>query len=102
MDIKCRKTTCKFNNKLNCEAKKITISKGMECSSFVQSDKPQVDISKDMFETAEEINPYRNFSNCYVKCHADCIFNKDKRCCSNGITVNELKEEPFCITFIKD
>lgn len=34
MDIRCRKTTCEFNNNHTCIAKEITISKQIECSSY--------------------------------------------------------------------
>ena len=35
MDIRCRKTTCEFNNNHTCIAKEITINKDVLCSSYI-------------------------------------------------------------------
>ena len=35
MDIRCRKTTCEYNNNHTCIAKEITINKEIVCNSYV-------------------------------------------------------------------
>ncbi len=105
MDLKCKKTTCKYNNKYSCHAKNILIGTSTECTTYEKAIKlPDkiVDASKTMFEAAPEIEPYRHIKDVKVGCNAKiCLFNKDGRCNANGITVLEGKEG-YCGTFIKE
>lgn len=105
MDIKCRKTSCKFNDGETCFAKSVDISGNVECHTFCAEENKGADFSKRMFEAGEE-----NFSNSrHIKevnlfCQAgQCLFNKSGTCNANGITVlDEGKGCTACGTFIKE
>lgn len=95
MNISCRKTKCKYNNKYVCTSKNIFIQKNLNCAYFepVKKDDLQ-DVSKTMFELAPEIAPYKHNKNTNIMCEADCIFNKNNKCVCNGIFINgESKKE---------
>ena len=105
MDIKCRKTSCKFNDRYTCVAKGIEIRTDTECATFVPDEtKKAQDYSKNMFEADLEYSNSRHIKD--VKLHCDsvgCLFNKECHCCANGITVlDEGKGKTACATFIKD
>lgn len=104
MDLKCRKLTCKFNDRYACLAKEITVGKDASCTSYRRNAEKcknnMQDISKTMFESAPDISPYRHNLDCKINCKADCLFNRDKRCHANGITVLENTENGMCGTYI--
>lgn len=101
MDIRCRKRDCKFNNKFTCTAKEILIMQDCYCSMYAKTDKPTIDTSRTMFEKTPDYAPQRESLTMCIKCRADCMFNEKSQCTANGITVNSLKEKPYCITFLK-
>ena len=101
MDIRCRKTTCKYNDKYTCKAKGILIKKNVECSQY-ENTKPAVDKTKWMFSENPPIYaPQRNSSTIAIDCNAHCLFNNDGKCVANGITLNDIKEKPLCMTFLR-
>lgn len=101
MDIRCRKRDCKYNDKFTCKAKSILIKPNCYCEDYVATEKQPKDTSRSMFEVAPEYAPQRESLTMCIKCRADCMFNKKSQCEANGITVNSLKEAPYCITFLK-
>ncbi len=104
MDIKCRKTSCKFNNSYSCEARGVCITRDTECGSFEpDNSKPAVDFSKNMFEADMEYSNSRHICNVNLECNScDCLFNENKKCMANGITViDEGQGQTACGTFIK-
>jgi len=105
MDLKCKKMNCKHNNCCACMSKKIKIERNCECSTFELNDnlpnEQRQDISRDMFETAPEIHPFRHNKTMTIECGADCLFNKDGLCRANGISVINGKEKGVCITNIE-
>ena len=101
MDITCRKTNCKHNDKLTCVAHGITISDGLSCLQFEKGDKGK-DFSRNIFdEDTPNVAPYRHTKKLALKCNAKCLFNREHCCIANGITVNPIKEVPKCTTFLK-
>ena len=101
MDLKCRKTTCKYNNYYTCIAKSIAIANELECRSFVLEPSKQVkDASRCLFEEAPTYAPYREKKGTRVACAAKCLFNEQGVCVANGLTVNSVKDIPCCITHI--
>ncbi len=101
MDIRCRKTSCKYNLKQTCQAKEILVNKKIICDTFEkQEGKPEIDRSKLIFSEAPEFARQRDVKTMKIDCKTDCIFNYDGKCVANGITVNALIE-PFCITYLK-
>ena len=58
-------------------------------------------LSKNMFEQAPEIAPFRAKENVDIKCNAECLFNKEGICKANGITVLDGKNDGICGTFIE-
>lgn len=104
MDLRCRKTNCKHNKDLTCMAGHITISKKLECLDFKsEKDKGIKDFSKLIFsEHPPKVADYRHIKDMCLKCEANCIFNENGKCLSNGITVNAaLSSQPKCMTFMK-
>lgn len=105
MDIKCRKTSCKYNNAYTCVAKDVDISCGVKCKTFDPDEsKVAEDYSKNMFEADEETySNSRHIKNVNLFCQAgNCLFNCSGACKANGITVLDEGEGcAECGTFIK-
>ncbi len=101
MDIRCRKTGCKFNNKYTCTAKGILIKKNIECSHYEKGNTP-VDKTKYIFsDNPPEYAPQRDSATIEIDCKARCLFNDNGKCVANGITLNDIKEKPLCVTFLE-
>ena len=104
MDLRCRKTNCKYNKDLTCHAQSINISNKLVCLEY-QNEKGKgiKDFSKLIFsETPPKVADYRHIKNMCLRCDANCMFNKNNRCLSNGITINAAtSNEPKCMTFLK-
>ena len=102
MDLKCRKARCKYNNHYACMARKICIGKEMTCQTHEDEPQKEVpDTSRCMFEEAPKYAPQREKRKMQISCMAKCLFNQEGICIANGITVNSLKNCPYCITYIK-
>lgn len=102
MDIRCRKTKCVYNDRYTCKAKGIKVDKKVLCSTFEKGDKPEMDVTKHMFEgDPPQYAPQRDSKTLKILCDAKCLFNKDGVCVSNGITVNSISEKPFCVSFLE-
>lgn len=105
MDLKCKKMNCKYNEAYACMSKGIKVARNCECATFEKSDKldekQHQDISRDMFEVAPEIHPFRHNRAMSIECAAECLFNKDGICKANGISVMNGKKAGVCITNIE-
>lgn len=101
MDIRCRKTTCYYNNKYTCTAKEILVENNMICKTFKKTNKKEPDTSLTMFERAPEYAPQRDTKTMEIGCKAHCMFNCQGDCIANGITVNAIGEKPYCMTYIR-
>ena len=102
MDIRCRKLKCKYNDHFTCKAKGITVTKGMLCSRYEPDEsKPQVDTSKQLFERIPNYAPQRDSKTICIECNANCLLNHEGRCVANGITINDYRAKPCCLTYIK-
>lgn len=101
MDIRCRKTTCLFNDRYTCKAKGILIGEKINCKTFAKSDKEEIETAETLFEKTPKYAPQRDSKTMSINCRADCLFNKSGKCVANGITLNEIKEKPFCVTYLK-
>ena len=105
MDLKCKKMNCVNNDGCACTKKKIHIDRKCECADYKLSndldDKQRQDISKNMFEVAPELHPFRHNKDMDIECSADCLFNSEGKCHSNGISVMNCKHSGVCITNIE-
>lgn len=103
MDIRCRKTNCRFNDKLTCRAHNIDISQKLICRDYQYMETKGKDFSKKIFEGNEppSIAPYRHNKNLMLTCSAKCLFNKEGKCIANGITINDSGKIAKCISFVK-
>lgn len=102
MDLKCRKLNCKYNNGFSCRAKNIAIARELSCATFELDPSKRVrDTSLCMFDEAPTYAPHREKKGMRVTCAAKCLFNEQGCCTANGLTVNVIKECPYCITWIK-
>ena len=101
MDLKCRKTKCKYNDHFTCKAKSIAITNSLLCDSFEnEPDKDVRDTSRCMFDEAPQYAPHRAKKHMRVACEAKCLFNEQGTCIANGLTVNSIKESPCCMTHL--
>lgn len=101
MDIRCRKTDCKFNEGLTCCSKKILITNKNFCDMY-EKGKEKIDISKQIFsENPPKIKDYQHIKNKNLTCKTDCLFNCSECCVANGITINEISNLAKCITYTK-
>lgn len=104
MDLRCRKTNCKYNKDLTCMAQKISITEKLVCLEYQNEiGKGIKDFSKFIFsDTPPKIASYRHIQSINLSCAANCLFNREGHCIANGITVNAaVSREPRCITFMK-
>ena len=102
MDIRCRKTTCFYNDRFTCKAKEILVDGKVICSTFKEDNTKTVpDTTAKLFERTPDFAPQRDSKALKIVCKADCLFNRNGKCVSNGITLNAIKEKPFCISFLK-
>lgn len=105
MDLKCKKLDCKYNKTFACTRKGIFVTDNCLCSDYEKAQElppeQKQDVGEDMFIKEPKIHPYRHNKNICIQCNASCIFNHDKICKSNGITLMEYKKEPLCCTFMK-
>lgn len=89
MNISCRKLKCKFNDNFVCRSNKIFIDKELNCQQYYPlEDKKVHNTSCNVLDNPPKISSYRHNKDCKIFCRADCIFNKDCHCLSNGIFVN--------------
>ncbi len=104
MDLRCRKTNCKYNKDLTCTAESITITQEKVCMQY-QNEKGKgiKDFSRLIFsDNPPKVADYRHLKNICLTCNAPCLFNRENHCISNGITVNAATTvEPKCMTFLK-
>jgi len=103
MDIRCRKTTCRYNDRLTCRANKIIVDKKLSCLEYCYQEGKGIDVSKLIFERKEpfEPSPYRHNKTLSLMCEAKCLFNKEGHCIANGITVGDSPKHAKCFTFAK-
>ena len=103
MDLRCRKTNCKYNKGLTCLAQKVNISIKNECKTFCSNGEEEKDFSKQIFsQSPPKVEDYRHLDDVNLVCNAKCLFNRSGHCTANGITVNSTPTPmPKCITFMK-
>ena len=98
-DIKCGLKDCKYNKGYCCCAKAIDVSGHTDCLTYTPDEKKR----NSLFEAASDFVPANYSVDTCVHCDAKCIFNKDRQCHSNGITVmREGGTDVICLTYIKD
>ncbi|MCI8413024.1 MAG: DUF1540 domain-containing protein [Clostridia bacterium] len=98
-DIKCGLKECKYNKGYCCCAKDINVSTQTDCLTYSPDEKKR----SSLFEAADDFIPANYSVDTAVTCTAKCIFNKNNRCISNGITVmGQGNGDVVCLTYIKD
>ena len=107
MDIKCKKCECKYNKGCCCTAKEIKVGSGIDCETYEYSEEKAKDLkqqtAKNMFEVSSTLSPHEANKDAKIYCDANCLFNENGLCSSNGITVLEGKyktKTPCCVTQI--
>ena len=102
MDIRCRKTDCKYNEGLTCLVHELNISNKNTCKEFVKG-KEKIDISKQIFsDTPPDIKDYRRVKDMDLHCSSECLFNREGKCIANGITINDVQNQAKCITHMEE
>lgn len=103
MDIRCRKTRCVYNDRYTCRAREILVKKNCECEKF-ENDfrKPVEDKTDKIFsENPPKYAIQRDRGSLNIACRAHCLFNENGICQANGISVNDIKEKPLCMTYLR-
>ena len=104
MDIRCRKTQCKYNDRHTCRAREIEINERDLCLKYepeCKSEEEVGDTSKKLFTKTPDYAPQRDTKRMKISCKNSCVLNKEGRCIANGITINDIHEIPLCMTFVK-
>lgn len=101
MDIRCRKTDCKHNDKYTCRAKQIKITKNDSCCSYKQGKKANIEASQELFKGKKLFSKHRDTKNMEISCDNDCILKHKGKCRANGVTINDLDGKPCCMTYLK-
>ena len=102
-EIKCKKETCEHNTGCSCCAGSINIDRGTHCDSFVENQlKEELTEQHGHIFQVKEKKIKRNIKSVPLACTAtNCLFNKEKKCNANGITVIDEKACANCATFCK-
>ena len=101
MDIRCRKKDCRFNDDFTCRAKELAVNEDGDCSVYEKVDKPVEDTTKKLFSEVPKYARQRDVKRFKIECDAPCILKREGRCIANGITINDWKEKPVCMTILK-
>ena len=101
MDIRCRKQNCKYNDRFTCRAKSLNVNTHGNCDIYEKTDKTIEDTSKSIFSKVPSYAPQRDVKRFKIECQAPCVLKKEGRCIANGITINDWKEKPVCMTIVK-
>ena len=97
-DLKCGLKNCIHNRAYCCAAKKISVDESADCTTY-QADEAK---RRSLFEAGDDFVTRDYSVDTFVKCEAKCVFNKDRHCYANGITVmNDKADDAMCLTFIK-
>lgn len=90
---------CVHNDCYNCGAKKITVNRLTDCTSY---EKSAAKSNSALFEAGIDFAASDNSVDTHVACTANCLFNRSDICIANGITVmGEKEDDALCMTFIK-
>ena len=95
IDLKCKCTTCRFNNRSNCTANDILVASDTICSSYMETRSGDAEFSDEI------VQPLVRKST-DVHCTAKCSFARNGVCVANGITVGNLSNNATCETFMPD
>lgn len=102
MDIRCRKLKCVYNDHFTCKAKNLSVTKSAVCKIYKPDEnKPTPDTTKSLFERTPKYSPQRDSKTIDIECDADCLLKHEGMCVANGITVNDCRAKPCCMTFLK-
>ena len=102
MDIRCRKTQCKFNDRHTCRAKEICVNRQDVCEKYEPKEEiTATDTSKKMFRKTPSYAPQRDTKKMKIECKNNCVLNHNGRCVANGITINDINSFPLCMTVVK-
>ncbi len=91
-DLKCKRMDCKFNEKCNCNSKKIEVNPKTTCKTYEDCGERK--------EMPDEIDQVPSRKNTVVRCKAKCLFNDNTVCKANGISVLTNNQSPQCSTFM--
>ena len=104
MDIICKKRSCKFNEDFRCNAEKICVDRTILCETFEKDNNKNTQHLKESHIFDEEPPKYASHRETKVgtiACKTNCLFNDHGICEANGITINDLENKPFCVTYLK-
>ena len=98
MQLKCTTSNCQHNLKCHCNAGLISINEKGVCDSRVKRAGGALEQTFKEMEAADE---FLSDAPSVVRCKAECVYNKDIRCSSTSILVNDIFMSTRCSTRIK-
>lgn len=105
MDIICRERSCVYNKGFSCTSRRILIGKDIICTNYEKNTemKKIPNTSKEMFnKQPPKYKSHRESKKGCIHCESNCMFRCDNTCEANGITVNCLKNKPYCVTYFEE
>lgn len=102
MDVMCRKYSCVYNDRAKCERKHLEVDGASNCGDIqIDNEKKVEDVSREMFNHEPDVAPFHHCKTMFIQCKtAECIFNKQGECYSNGIFVGSEKVNAPCNSFV--
>ena len=102
MDVMCRKYSCAYNDRAKCSRKHLEVNTGANCGDLdIDNDKLVEDVSRYMFNHEPDVAPFHHCKTMFIKCKtAECVFNKQGECYSNGIFVGSAQTSAPCNSFV--
>lgn len=96
-DLKCGLRGCKYNRGYCCCSKEIKVDSLTDCTTYA----PVPGKSDRSFEAGADFVKADYSVDTDVACNAECVFNREGKCVSNGITVMHDADKPAsCLTFM--
>ena len=98
----CRKYSCLYNDRAKCSRKNLKVDERADCHDLeIDNQKVVEDVSRDMFNHEPDVAPFHHCKTMNIMCDsADCVFNKEGECFSNGIFVGSEQSNAPCNSFV--
>lgn len=98
MQLKCTTSNCQHNLKGHCNAGIVSINEKGVCETKIKRAGGALEQTFVELEASEE---FLNDAPNAVQCIANCVYNKDNRCCASSILVGDMMLNTKCATRIK-
>lgn len=94
--LRCTTTNCEFNRNMHCTAANVSFNKRGVCNTKMKREGGMLAQIFEDFETSKEFDI--EYQDIQVKCDADCIYNVNRMCGRENITVEDSMTKTKCFT----